>query len=35
LKNKNSHKIDAQITGVDWNGDDYSIGAGNIVDFIK
>ncbi|NQZ10326.1 MAG: VCBS repeat-containing protein, partial [Algicola sp.] len=32
LKNKNSHKITAKITGTDWNGDDYSIGAGNIDD---
>ncbi|NQZ09585.1 MAG: Ig-like domain-containing protein [Algicola sp.] len=32
LKNKNSHKITAKITGVDWHGDDYSIGAGNIDD---
>ncbi|MCJ8273496.1 MAG: FG-GAP-like repeat-containing protein [Psychrosphaera sp.] len=32
LKNKNSHKIKAKITDVDWNSDDFSIGAGNIND---
>jgi hypothetical protein len=32
LTNKNTHKINAKITDVDWHGDEFSIGAGNIND---
>jgi hypothetical protein len=29
LQSKNTQKVDAQITGEDWQGDDYSVAAGN------